>query len=107
MRHSKDIGPLTIESGQTSSATSIGYEILRQYDELIIYAPATLAETVNPQVSYDGTNFRVLRSGGSSVAVAANGADVVLMSAFKALRLTATGAVAAQRAFQVHGIVIT
>ena len=93
---------LTIASGGTSSG-SVGRAALRAARAIAIFAPATLPETVNIAVSNDGgSTYCTLQSGGSDIAIAAGKALVIDAVAFDDLRLTATGAVGANRAFTTH-----
>lgn len=76
-------------------------------DAITVYAPAALTGTINLQGSPDPidaapTNWFDLKSSGSNITVAANGAVTVTDVGFHWLRVHSTGAEAAERTFQVR-----
>lgn len=72
------------------------------YDMVGILAPATLPETVNITVAErTGGAYRILQSGGTDVAIAANKAITFTQMPFLTFRLRATAPVGADRLFQV------
>ena len=97
---------LTIASGQTESGDTINLAGLgaRRKMGITIINPATLPETVNVHVaeSSSGT-FQPLYSGGTAIALDADGATVITDVIAGALKLVATGAVAANRTFILQG----
>lgn len=95
---------LTIESGQTLSNT-LGRSELERVQDIGIFAPDTLPETVTVQVAADEalTEWCDLQSAGADVVAAAGKCTVISHSPFFGLRLSAGAAVAADRAFVAIG----
>lgn len=102
MLNNVPLGTLTIANGQTNSA-ALPLERIRYMSGFVIWAPATLPESVTVAVSYDGTNYATLQSAGTDVTVGAGKAVVVLSGGFVGLRLTSASSVAADRAFVIRG----
>ena len=100
---------LTIASGQTASEVldfgnteSFGSVAKKRKYIVLIIAPAVLAETVNPHVArVAGGTYGILRSSGTAIALAACNADQLYPIVCGAMKLVATGAVAADRVFNV------
>lgn len=103
---------LVIGSGNTESNELTGSVIntkvgLGTLVDFIVFAPATLAETVVVQISHlenpTSTDWVTVYVGGSDVSVPAGRAVVVPVGGAAALRLQADGAVADDRTFHVRG----
>lgn len=79
--------------------------------DVIIYAPATLPETCTVYVSWDDSgswsDMRQLKINGTEITVGAGDAAQVPCGAFRAIGITATGAVAGDRTFYIYGQVET
>jgi hypothetical protein len=112
-RHLHVVGTLSILSGQTDS-TDFGagkgdQAVLGSVSSIVVFAPATLPETVNLQVSPLATpgaapnDRKVLQwQPGTDLVIAAGKAvNIPLVAGFRSFRLHATGAVAAQRDFVI------
>jgi hypothetical protein len=97
---------LVIANGAQNSNV-LGRQSLAEMDAITLFAPAVLAEVVNPQVSpKDGSvdaDFVNLQVAGADVVIAAGKAVELTDVAWKEFRLRATGAVAAQRTFGAVG----
>lgn len=102
--HSIRVGSLTIPAAGTDSP-ALSSDDIRDSDFLTIFAPATLPEAVNVQVSWlkvpAAGDWRDLRRNAADVTIAAGDAETIDGVSFNALRLHAGGAVAADRAFQL------
>ncbi len=111
-RHRMTLPDLVIASGQTRSNeiklsntnTKVGLGTLVDF---IVFAPATLPETVSVQISYleepTASDWSTVLVSGSDITVPAGRAVVVPVGAAAALSLLSTGAVAADRTFRVRG----
>lgn len=96
---------LTILSGQTESAElDLAGTNIRGPIGLLIVSPATLAETVHLVISTTlAGNFGRLQSGGADVVLAAGKATQFSFVTGRVIKLKATGAVAADRTFNLMG----
>jgi hypothetical protein len=112
-RHLHSLGTISILNAQTSSAAFVGSSpgqvqaILGALASMVIFAPTTLPETVNLQVaptatplSTDWKNLQ-WQPGTDVLVAAAKAVNIPLAAGYRAIRLTATVAVAAQRDFIV------
>jgi hypothetical protein len=85
----------------------LGRQSLTEMDAITFFAPATLPETVNPQISpKDGSvdaDFVNLQIAGADVVLVAGKALELTDIAWKELRLRATAPVAAQRTIGAVG----
>lgn len=92
-------GNLVIANGgTTSNSIKVG-----AYNALTLYAPAALTGTVNIQASDDDSTFYDIKSGGSSVTIAANDALPLGTIGSKFMRLKSSGAEGAARTFKCTG----
>lgn len=86
--------PITLTialNGQNSDALTKSH--LRHAKSLSIQAPAALdVGTYTVEVSYDGTTFATLQSGGVDVTIEAGQVVVISHVAFRALRIASTEA---------------
>jgi hypothetical protein len=109
------LGTLTISNGQQVSNefkkstmnTKVGLGTLV---DLMVYAPATLPDTVNAQASYieePTTEWHYISVAGTRVSISAENAEVIPSAALRAFRLRATAPVGADRVFKVVGQVDT
>lgn len=91
---------LTILSGQTLSA-SLDLNIYgRHYvRRVLVIAPATLPEVVNPLVSMDDSTYATLQSGGDDIIFPAGKATQINGFQVQYIKLLAGGAVGADRNF--------
>lgn len=108
--HTIAASPLTIASGQTDSNVLYAEPDFRDGDTLKLYAPGTMPETVKVFVSPVGTpasppsasDWRILSTdSGTDTVLSAGHALSLDLPAFKALKLVAGGAVAADRVVAV------
>ena len=97
---------LTISNGGTVS-DALGFNDLRFLDQVTIYAPETLAETVTVEVAGlrvpAATDWKDFAEAGTPVTLTAGEALTIPDVAFMGLRLVAGSAVAADRVFRVVG----
>jgi hypothetical protein len=110
-RSTHDLGILTIANGQTVSNVLSGAGVVQaalgSANVTTIFTPATLPETVNvevaPVINPQAADWKRLQwqPGTDLVLAAARAVNIPLIAAFKALRIVASGAVAADRAFRV------
>jgi hypothetical protein len=110
-RSTHDLGTLSIANGQTVSNVLSGAGVVQAAlgtaNVFNFFTPATLPETVNvevaPFIAPQAADWKRLQwQPGTDLALAAAKAvNVPLIAAFKAIRLVAQGAVAAQRDFRV------
>ena len=93
---------LTIPNGQTSS-NEIDLEavLARNAVHLLVQSPGTLTETVNPQVSIDGSAYVILQSGGTDIALPAGRGTQLQHITVRKFKVVATGAVGGERVFTV------
>ena len=97
---------LTILSGATESAElNLAADGTRWGKDLVFFSPGTLPETVKVHLArVVGGTYAILEVGGSDVALVANKAQLLTGLAAGALKLVATGAVAANRVFTIQGV---
>lgn len=109
-RHSAVLGTFTVSSGTDNiTITNADFNtklIFGGNIDVIVYCPATLPETVYPQISWlespTASDWRYIDVGGTRIVCAAANALVCPIGSARALRLYApAGAVAADRAFIV------
>lgn len=100
------MGTLSIAAGQTDSAALLATRDFREADSISIFAPAVLPETVTlqgaPNESPAAGDWMTVSRGGADVSVPAGKVVTIELPSFKALRLHAGGAVAAQRDFPMN-----
>lgn len=112
-KHLHDLGTLSILNGQTVSNALSGAGVVQatlgSLASMVIFTPATLPETVNvevaPILSPSAGDWKRLQwqPGTDLVLAAAKAVNIPLTAGFRAFRLVAQGAVAAQRDFRVVG----
>ena len=98
--HFADLGTLTIASGATGASTAIT-KYLDDAKTVSVYAPSALTGTITVQISFDGTTYGDLTSGGSDVTIAAGNVLVITDPGFLGLRVSSGGTEAAARTFTV------
>jgi len=107
----KEIATLTIANGQQASNVVLAVSFAH-FEELGIFAPVTLAETAQLQVSaedkaladYGDSDFRFAESPpGTIVSISANGQTTIGRAAAFALRVRTTTTTAAERVFKLVG----
>ena len=86
-------------SGTTSNALTAND--LKFVEGVTIFGPSALTGTATVQVSYDGTNFLALQSGGADVTVTAAKALSINPLAAKGLRVVSGSAEGAERTMRV------
>ena len=93
---------LTIANGETSSnEIDLAAILSRNAVHLLVQSPGTLPETVNPQVSIDGSAFAILQSGGTSIALPAGVCTQLQHVTARKFKVVATGSVGGERVFLV------
>lgn len=96
---------LVIASGGTTS-NALDESVIHDAVGFLVASPGTLPETVNIEVSLDGTNYVTLYSNDTdenqTVAPAGKAIYIEAPRAAKKWRLVATAAVAAERTFLVN-----
>ena len=97
------IKTMTIASGNSTSTESLSDKELRHASAIAIQAPDTLPETVDVEVTLDGTNWSDYAIQGTALSVDAGLAEVISPVPFIGLRLRALVNVAADRVFIVAG----
>jgi hypothetical protein len=101
--HQDPLPSLVIPSGESSSE-AISREFYDDAVAVAIQAPAVLAETVNIEVSLDGTTYAILHDGTANIVTPTAGKARVYteLPLFKKFRLTcAAGTAAAARTFLI------
>lgn len=108
--HTIAVSPLTIPNSGTDSNILYAHSDFRDGDSLKLYAPGTMPETVKVYVSPVGepgsppsaSDWRILSTdSGTDTVLSAGHAISLDLPAFKAIKLVAGGAVAADRAITV------
>lgn len=108
--HTIAVTALTILNGQTDSSILYAQPDFRDGDTLKLYAPGTMPETVKVYVSPVGSpssppqasDWRILSTdSGTDTVLSAGHALSLDLPAFKAIKLVAGGAVAADRVIAV------
>lgn len=100
MRYS--VTTLQIDSGQTlSSVVDLDQFNAFQSHQVLILSPAALPETVTLQVSLDGATYVDLQSGGTDVTLPVGKGTQINNFIARYMRLSAGGAVAANRTFSL------
>ncbi len=107
-RHLHRFGTLTIASGQTQSQAYAVQSALGSLIDLLVFAPATLPETVRVQVAPiaapQAADWKDLQVGvpGANMTIAAGVAQMVPAGGMAAIRLVSGVAVAADRVFTLN-----
>jgi hypothetical protein len=103
-------GTITIPNGQTKSAPYILYDRNSMGPvAVLLIAPETLPETVTvccPRTSDPATEAK-LQDGGTDLVITADEAIQIIEITARSIMLVASGAVAADRVFEVHANNIT
>lgn len=97
--HYANLGTLVISSGGTASTEITAY--LSDAKTISIWAPATVTGTVGIEVSYDGTNWADLTSGGSDITIAGGNVVTITDPGFSGLRVVSGSTEADTRTFNV------
>jgi hypothetical protein len=98
---------LTIpNAGTTSNVVYLKDQGAWRSFNAMLYAPATLPETVTVEVSPDDVVWDTLRASGSDITLAAGKADPLIGLTCYALRLKAGAAVAGARVFTFHALAV-
>lgn len=115
MSHVVDVGTLTILAGQTDSGllSALLTEGQRKVlfgsaVDIVVFAPAALTGTVNPQFSpSEGGTMETLQSGGSDVTLPAAKATSIGNFSARDMRIHSGSAEAADRAFIIRAVLAT
>lgn len=97
---------MTIANGTSTSDITIDFtKVFRRVRSIVIYAPATLPETVTVEVAEnDSGTFKPLQSNGTDVTLTAGKATPITNIGFGSMKLVSTsGNVAVDRVFTISG----
>jgi hypothetical protein len=108
--HVVKVTDLVIPNGQTDSNIIYATRDFQDADGITIFSPAVMPETVTVYVSPVGepnsppsaSDFRALQTANADQTLAAGKAETIILLPYKAIKVVASAAVAADRTFNVN-----